>query len=188
MLNRIRLKLRFSFPAVLALLICTDREGTAILCLLGSLLHEMGHLIIMLFEKKPPSEIILYGGGIHIHGGSRSFLAASGGCMINILLFVLFRFILPDMGNVRLFAVINLILAAVNLLPVRELDGRRLLECCFIGAMTPEKAMKAVDIAERVALILVLPAVIITVFSGYMSFSAIIFFFYLLAVDIFDKM
>lgn len=188
MRDRIRLKLRFSFPAVLALLICTDGEGTALLCLMASLLHEMGHLIIMLIEKKPPSEIILYGGGIHIHGGSRSFLSASGGCLMNILLFVLFRFILPDTGNLRLFAVINLILCAVNLLPVKELDGRRILECCFIGAMSPERAMIAVDIAERVALVLVLPAVIILVFSGYMSFSAIIFFFYLLAVDIFDKM
>ena len=188
MLHRIKLRLRFSFPAVLALLICTDKEGTAILCLMGSLLHEMGHLIIMLSEKKPPSEIILYGGGIHIHGGSRSFLAASGGCIMNILIFVLFWFILPDRGNIRLFAVINLILAAVNLLPIKELDGRRILECCFIGVMLPERAIKAVDIAERVSLILVLPAVIIPVFSGYMSFSAIIFFFYLLAVDIFDKM
>lgn len=107
---------------------------------------------------------------------------------MNILLFVLFRFILPDTGNLRLFAVINLILCAINLLPVKELDGRRILECCFIGAMSPERAMIAVDIAERVALVLVLPAVIILVFSGYMSFSAIIFFFYLLAVDIFDKM
>lgn len=188
MRNRVRLKLRFSFPAVLALLLCTDGEGTAILCLIGSLLHEMGHLIIMLLEKKPPSEIILYGGGIHIHGGSHSFLAASGGCIMNILLFGAFWFLLPDRGNFRLFAVINLILCAVNLLPIKELDGRRILECCFIGAMSPEKAIRAVDIAERVALILVLPAVILLVFSGYMSFSAIIFFFYLLAVDIFDKM
>lgn len=188
MRNNIKLKLRFSFPAVLALLICTDKEGTALLCLIGSLLHEMGHLIVMLIEKKPPSEIILYGGGIHIHGGSRSFPATLAGPMTNILLFVLFMLILPDTGNFRLFAVINLILAAVNLLPVKELDGRRILECSFIGIMPPERAMKAVDIAERAALIIVLPSVILLVFSGYMSFSAIIFFFYLLAVDIFDKM
>lgn len=188
MRNSVKLKLRFSFPAVIAFVLCTDREGTALLCLLASLLHETGHLIVMLLEKKPPSEIILYGGGVHIHGGSRSFPAAVGGCFMNLLIFVLFRFFLPDMENFRLFAVINLILAAVNLLPVKELDGRRILECCFIGAMPPEKAIKAVDIAERASLILVLPAVLLLVFSGYMSFSAIIFFFYLLAVDIFDKM
>ncbi len=183
-----KLRLKFSFPAVLAFMLCTDREGTALLCLTACVLHEMGHLVIMLLEKKPPSEIILYGGGIHIHGGSKSLLCASGGCIVNILLFLIFYFILPEGEKLKLFGVINLIMAAVNLLPVKELDGRLILEGAFIAALPPHKALKALDTAEKITVLFSLPAVILLVFSGYMSFSAIIFFFYLLAVDIFDKM
>lgn len=183
-----KLRLKFSFPAVLAFTLCTDREGTALLCLFACFLHETGHLIVMLAERKPPSEIILYGGGIHIKGGSKSLPSAAGGCVMNILLFLLFYFVFPFREKFRLFGVINLILAAVNLLPLKELDGRLILEKAFIAFLPPARALKAVDITEKITVIFTLPAVVLLVFSGYMSFSAIIFFFYLLAVDIFDKM
>ena len=79
-------------------------------------------------------------------------------------------------------------LAVFNLLPLKELDGHILLERALLCAFSPEKAARSLDVCEKILLIFIVPAAAVLVFSGYMSFSAIIFLFYLLAVDIFDKM
>ena len=114
--------------------------------------------------------------------------AAGAGCAFNLLLFAAFYF-LPFAGEkMRLFAVINLLLAVFNLLPLKELDGHILLERALLCAFSPEKAARSLDVCEKILLIFIVPAAAVLVFSGYMSFSAIIFLFYLLAVDIFDKM
>ena len=184
-----KIRVKFSFPAALAVMLLTDRQRTALMCLVACLLHELGHIIVMLFERKPPREIVFYGGGIHISdGGCASAAAAGAGCAFNLLLFAAFYF-LPFAGEkMRLFAVINLLLAVFNLLPLKELDGHILLERALLCAFSPEKAARSLDVCEKILLIFIVPAAAVLVFSGYMSFSAIIFLFYLLAVDIFDKM
>ncbi len=183
----VRCEFRFSFFAVLGFMVCTDSDGTMLLCALACLLHELGHLTVMLVLHDPPDSLVFYGGGIHIRGGSTGFPAVIAGCAVNTALFLVFGLIPWENEQVRLFGVINLLIAAFNLLPVRELDGHRLLELTLIHAFTPEKAARLTDICERVMLIIILPSVILLVFSGRLNFSAIIFFFYLLVVEIFEK-
>lgn len=168
-------------------MVCADTDGTMLLCALACLLHECGHLAVMLAVRRPPSSVVFYGGGIHICGGSTGFPAAIAGCAVNTALFLVFGLIPWENEQVRLFGVINLLIAAFNLLPVRELDGHRLLELSLIRAFPPEKAARLTDLCERVMLILILPAVMLLVFSGRLNFSAIIFFFYLLVVEILEK-
>lgn len=183
----VSVELRFSFFAVLGFMICTDREGVMLLCALGCVLHECGHLAVMLAERKPPSSVVFYGGGIHIRGGSTSLPAVIAGCAVNAALFLVFGVLPWESGKLRLFGVYNLLIAAFNLLPLRELDGKRLLELALIRAFPPEKAVHYSEICERIMTVIVLPAVMLLVFSGYLNFSAIIFFFYILMVEILEK-
>ncbi len=182
-----KVELRFSFFAVLGFMICTDREGVMLMCALACALHECGHLAVMLAERRPPSSVVFYGGGIHIRGGSTSLPAVIAGCAVNAALFAVFGAFPWGSGQLRLFGVYNLLIAAFNLLPIGELDGRRLLELALIRAFPPEKAVRYSDICERVMTVIVLPAVLLLVFSGYLNFSAIIFFFYASAVEILEK-
>ncbi|MCR4779741.1 MAG: site-2 protease family protein [Ruminiclostridium sp.] len=184
---RLRTEFRFSFFAVLGFMVCTDREGAVLLCALACLLHELGHLTVMLMVRRPPSAVIFCGGGIHIRGGSTGFPAVIAGCAVNTALFLVFGLIPWENESVRLFGVLNLLIAAFNLLPIGTLDGRRLLELAVIRMLPPEKAASFTDIFERVMLVILLPAVMLLVFSGRLNFSAIIFFFYLLVVEILEK-
>ena len=159
-----------------------------LLCALGCVLHECGHLAVMLAERRPPSSVVFCGGGIHICGGSTSLPAVIAGCAVNAALFLVFGLIPWENEKIRLFGVCNLLIAAFNLLPLRELDGKRLLDLALIRAFPPEKAVHLSEICEQIMTAIVLPAVILLVFSGYLNFSAVIFFFYILAVDILEKL
>jgi len=179
--------MRFSFLAVLGFMICTDRDGVMLLGALACILHELGHLAVMLAVRKPPTSIVFYGGGIHICGGSTAFPAIIAGCAVNAALFLVCGAVPWDNERLRLFGVMNLLIAAFNLLPMGELDGRRLIELALIRAFPPEKAVRCSEMCERIMLILMIPAVLLLVFSGYLNFSVIIFFIYLLAVEIIEK-
>ena len=182
-----RFEAGFSFFAVMGVLVCTDRDGISFLCLLACVLHELGHLTVMLYEGRPPSLIRLYGGGIHISGGSRSIAAVSAGCAVNLILFALFGLPPWESYHLRLFGVMNLPVALFNLLPIRELDGKLLLDRFLLRVCPAERAVHISELCERIAAALVVPAALFLVFSGRLNFSAIIFFFYLSAVEIFEK-
>lgn len=183
----VKLGARFSFFAVLGFLVCTDSGGVSVMCMISIMLHELGHLAVMAAEKRPPSAIELYGGGIHISGGSTSFPAAAGGVAVNIMLFLLCGLIPWEWRGLRLFGVVNLLIAAFNLLPLGELDGKLMLDKALTLAFSPERAVHLSGICEKLAAAAVIPAVVMLVFSGYLNFSAVIFLFYILAVEILEK-
>lgn len=182
-----RFEAGFSFFAVTGFLICTDRGGTVFMCLLSCALHELGHLTVMLWERKPPSLIRLYGGGIHISGGSTSVPAVIAGCTANLVLFAVFGLPSWESRALRLFGAFNLLICLFNLLPIRELDGKLLLDRLLLRALPAEKAVRVSSVCEKAAAAAMLPAALFLVFTGKLNFSAIIFFFYLSAVEIFEK-
>lgn len=182
-----RAEVRFSFFAALGFLICTDREGTLFMCLAACTLHELGHLAVMLAEGKPPSSVLFYGGGIHIRGGSTSLAAVSAGCAVNLLLFVLFWFFPANGTGLKLFAVIDLLTAVFNLIPVGQLDGKAILEKISVKLLSPEAAMRLCDICEKTAAALMVPAAVVLVFTGYLNISALVFFFYLFASELIER-
>lgn len=185
---RIRPEIRFSFPAVLSVILCTDTEGTAILCLLTCILHETGHIIAMIIERKPPEHIIFYGGGIKLSGSkSNSIPVIIGGCFVNFLLFCVFYFFSRDYVS-KLFGTINFLTGLFNLMPVSPLDGYRLLEKLLVRLINPEKVGSVLKVTELIAYTVSIPLIIIFFLNGEMNFSSIVFLFYLLVVDIIEKM
>ena len=106
---------------------------------------------------------------------------------MNILLFCVFFLVPWESRELRLFGVINLLTAAFNLLPFGELDGKLMLDRALIRAFPPEKAAKLSFLCETVFTAVIIPAAAVLVFSGYMNISALIFFFYIFAVEISEK-
>ncbi len=181
-------EVRFSFPAVLSVILCTDTEGTAVLCILACTLHELGHIIMMLFEGKSPEKIIFCGGGIRLSGGiNRSIPVIIGGCAVNFILFGIFYGLCSDY-SLKLFGMINFLTGLFNLMPVQPLDGYHLLEKLLIKAISPEKVGAALRITEITACVLSAPFIILFFLNSGVNFSLVIFLFYLFVVDIVEKM
>ena len=185
---RIKPEIRFSFPAVLSVILCTDSGGTALLCLLTCVLHELGHIIVMLIERNPPEKIIFYGGGIKLSGNvSKSIPVIISGCMVNFIIFFILWF-LADNYIFRLFGTINLLTGLFNLMPVQPLDGYCLLEKLLIRLISPEKIACVLKITELIACAAAAPLIIVFFMNGIMNFSSVVFLFYIFVVDIIEKM
>ncbi len=167
-------------------MICTDKRGTAILCLTACFLHELGHLIVLFGEGNIPRAIHFCAGGIRLDcGTSRSVPALFGGCMANFLLFALF---IISGRETQLFAVINLFTALMNLLPIRPLDGGFLLEhflCRRIRAEKINAVMMAIEAIVGAAAVFTAAYLFI---NGILSASSGLFLAYLLGLEILGEL
>ncbi len=112
------------------MLLCGD-GSVALFCFFSSLFHESGHFLMMLRFHCPPQNVIFGAGGIVITRAGGRFVScraeifiAFGGIIANAVLAMLSLaafFWLQRQQWLLLFWV-NLLLPALNLLPVQSLD------------------------------------------------------------------
>ena len=123
----------FSFFAVIAIFFALDDSGYGILCIAACLCHEAGHLALLLLTKHVPDSLIFSGSGICIKQHEEASVPVlAAGCTVNFILFVIFYFFMEQNSVYKLiFAGCNLCIGVLNLLPIGELDGKKLLERFF---------------------------------------------------------
>jgi len=168
----------FTFFAIIAMFLTLDTTGFAMMSLAVCLIHEAGHLLIMLITGEKPESIMFRGGGIRISSNSTSVPVLLAGSTVNIGIFFALYFTLPktDIYPV-MFAVLNLTIGVFNLLPIGCLDGKRLLEM-FIS----EKILKAI---EAVMLVIVVVVIIVVIMHGGVNLTFAAAMVYILSVDYF---
>ena len=175
----VKLSCDLSFFAVLALFFYFD-NGSGICAFLGCIFHELGHLIVMTICGVQVNRIFLYGGGIRLTSALESSswrvkLAVScAGCMANIVLSVV-----AYLCEAYIVSAVNLLLAAVNLLPFGKLDGARIAELIFIRSVSPERVEEQLKQVKMIFVVIaafmllfvgVLPDITLLVFGGYLLF------------------
>lgn len=125
------ISIKFSFLATVALLTLSETSVSVFMSLMSCFLHETGHLLSMFLFGVDVKKIILYGAGIKIIRGyslkekKKEFIILISGCLMNIAMFLLFFFLKGD--SFKTFAVINLVTAIFNILPIKSLDGGAIL-------------------------------------------------------------
>ena len=180
----------FSFFAVISLFLLYDRTDLAIMGFTASIVHELSHIFMMTAFDIPPKSLVFYGGGIRISEKEieklrlyKQAFVISAGCVINFLCAGL-AMIFSDGSDLKLmiFALSNLLVGAVNLLPIGYFDGARLLKLLFIIKLKPERvdaAMKAVRRLFGIAALVLLIFIIVQgnanftiyIIAGYFIFS-----------------
>lgn len=118
------IKVSPGFIAAVCILLWYDRQiGAGFL--LGIFCHELGHLAVMKICRTPVTELSLRFSGAVIQGQFRGYgqelACALAGPAASIMMSAITLRDIPE------FAVINGLLAAVNLLPMYPLDGGRIL-------------------------------------------------------------
>lgn len=123
------IQMDFSFFAVLALCFFLDSNGLIFASLTACLLHETGHLLMMLVFRLDINSVIFYGAGIRLCCNierldcGRKTAVLGAGCAVNLL-----SYAVSFLCGSYAFASINLMMCAFNLIPIGDLDGAQLAD------------------------------------------------------------
>lgn len=113
--------------------------------LLALTLHELGHLTVLTLFHHPVRGITMGAGGAKIETDTLTYrqewMSAAAGPAVNLASAALLLRIEP------VFALINLGLAAVNLLPLYPLDGGRILRAALLTHLPQDQAAQILRMA-----------------------------------------
>lgn len=181
----LRVGFDFSFFAVIAIFFALDDSGYGILCIAACLCHEAGHLALLLLTGHVPDSLIFSGSGICIKQHEEASVPVlAAGCTVNFVLFIIFYFLLEQNSVYKLiFAGSNLCIGILNLLPIGELDGKKLLERFFTAFLSFRAAQTALFISELAAFALAALAAALLLFSGILNITSIFVIIYVFTVD-----
>ncbi len=148
-----KIYISFLFCITVLFFAIIDKNGYLFYVLTASLLHEIGHIIMLCFFKNAPNEINFLLGGIEFNtnnllNSKNNILVSLSGPIVNILLFVVFYKI-----NIN-FSAINLLLGLFNLLPFCGLDGATILNEILANHGYSQKIISGITILFSVGLFL----------------------------------
>jgi len=148
-MRRIRVELSCGCLLWLAWLNYLDRRNVVPMALLACFLHEMGHLFTIAHLNGTIRSIRVTASGAqmelsHPLGYKQELLAALAGPAVNLALSAVFA--QWEWGY--LFSGLNLALACLNLIPVGNLDGGRILRCFLCIICPPDFAGLICDAAS----------------------------------------
>ncbi|MBQ1183724.1 MAG: hypothetical protein IIX60_04685 [Clostridia bacterium] len=130
----IEFQISVPFAVMFAFLLVTDKTGLMSASLLAVVLHEIGHLLWMKKCHTAPKTVKMSLGGVLMVGNAfctakESISIALAGPIVNFLFTVVFYFLGVYFDNVLVvaFGVVQFLVGAINLLPVKGLDGGTVL-------------------------------------------------------------
>ncbi len=125
----------FLFCAVLCFMLVIDRTGLIVPTLFAVLIHEAGHLFAMCVADCQPRAIRLIPTSVQIvrgfspkRGGEVGITLCGPLANVSVFLSLFINYKLFGSEQSLKFALLNLVIALFNLLPVSGLDGGTLLE------------------------------------------------------------
>lgn len=182
-IRKTRIRLDFSFFAVLTLFLMLDNTSFGIAALAACGIHEFSHLLVMTFCGIPAEEITFYGAGVRISSPKADkartvpkLCVLAAGCAANFLVSAAYWFYGNDAA-----AVINLLTGVFNLLPIGEHDGAEMMKMLLIKTCRPEKVDKAIRTVGIVTALAAGGALLI--FGRGASFTLLTTLVYFLAVS-----
>lgn len=151
----------------LSLMLSFSDVQMTLMTLLAAIAHELGHIVTMICLKKDFLLPRSVASGFRIKSLSQSsykeeIIIAISGPLINLLFFAVF------IGMSPTFAIINLVTAATNLLPMKDFDGYKIISdliSVFFGCEASDKIMPHLTVAVS-SLFVFLSLFMIMIFNG----------------------
>lgn len=165
------------FLASAAFFLAGDMRINYCCAVLFSALHEVGHILALLYYGKKPKNITLGVMGIRIEKSDIALsyreecITALCGPFVNLIFSVVFALI--DMTGLP-FA-INSGLFIINMLPVKTLDGGRFVYNFLLASVDEENADKIMSHLEFFTAIMLVIIMIISLVTGYANTSFVFF-------------
>ncbi|MFI3141436.1 MAG: hypothetical protein R3Y27_03895 [Clostridia bacterium] len=191
-INQTRYKLGFSFIAVLTLMLALSNDYIVVCSIIVSVLHECGHLFFMYIFGSYPIMVEFGAFGIRIEKQENSKLTYAqeaiislGGVMVNFILCGIgFCYYLKIGSNLALqFALVNIFIASLNLMPVQMLDAGRFLKYMFLIKFSVDKTQMILEKISFLTVIFFGLFVLWYTLRVSLNYSLIVVFIYLLIID-----
>ncbi len=153
-------RIKIQAPTAVFFILLAVLEGglLSLIPFLAALCHEFGHLLTMMLFRVPVREIeiTLFGAEIRITSSISSVFARIfiyfAGAAANIITGISTILIWCDSYYALFFCACSLTLAAVNLIPIRTLDGGCILEA-VVYSLFPRYASVILDIISCISLV-----------------------------------
>ncbi len=188
----VSIRVKFMFLSIITLFLIMDKTGIAIFTLLASLIHELGHVIVLILIGHKPKELTFEIVGIKLVQPNKTIsyikeiLVLLAGPMANIIMFLLLNYSFREIYILNVFSFTHLFIGLFNLLPIGGLDGGKILNILF--------KLKFNDIfanifAKTISIIIIIPVIFISLYLFIFkhNFSLMTTSIYLLFMVIFNK-
>ena len=180
-IGKLRFWLGYEAVAAITAVLLIDRENRMIGCILAAILHEGGHLIVMLLCRVKVRGVRIRLFDVLIEADApQTFPAAVfvtlGGPGMNLLIAAASCMIAP------FFCYANLAMGLFNLFPVVSLDGGRVLTLFVARRFGDPTAQRVLRITSFVILLPLMTAGILFLFRSGYNYSLLAVSLYLLAV------
>ena len=187
--RKCRICFHFSFFAAVSLLMLCSESVYALYSLYACLLHECGHLLMMLVTGQRVKKLVFYGAGIKIipHNNcevisfTKQLAILSAGCAVNFALFTLLK---GTGGGSELFGIVNLAVGMFNILPLSFLDGGKIIALFFYRFMEYGKASSVEKCLRGINIIMVPCAAVLLYAVGVRNFTIYVTLIFLLFTSV----
>lgn len=137
-------KIKVTLPTIILLvfIVLLDFSPYILIVFTAAFIHELGHLIVMALCGIKVERITIYPFGLDIRTATSAksyhheIFIKSAGILANVTV-TLFCISFADNIYISFFVCSNLLLAAVNLMPINSLDGGDILENFMLMYMNP---------------------------------------------------
>lgn len=157
-----RIIISFTFFALIIILISLNKTEFLYSTIIFAILHEIGHLLALKYFKISIEEfkVSLFGGNIKILNNNKiqyyqNAIISFCGPLVNLFFFVLFYLLNIFLKNkfINEIYVINLVLAAFNLLPFYNFDGGKILTSILMNFLQEKTVNYIITITSFIILI-----------------------------------
>lgn len=188
----VAIRVKFMFLSIITLFLIMDKTGIATFTLLASLIHELGHVIVLILIDHKPKELIFEIVGIKLVQPNKTIsyikeiLVLLAGPMANIIMFLLLNYIFSDIYFLNVFSFTHLFIGLFNLLPIGGLDGGKILNLLFKLKFND---IFANIVAKTISIMIIIPVIFISLYLFIFkhNFSLMTTSIYLLFMVIFNK-
>ena len=182
------MKIKVSFFGVLMLLsLIFTHAYLSLAAIIAAFFHELGHFAVAHFCNVSVEELKLdiFGATIKLKKELCSYkkeaVIALGGPAVNVLIFGVLLFFKSSLsGFVGLFAVASLFLGILNLLPIENFDGGRIIYCLLIDKVDFPIAYRISQTLSLICLIFLWMLSVYLILRVSASLSMFVFSFSLL--------
>lgn len=184
MAKGLKLEIGLSTVIFFCVLVAGGVSPIAFLPLLAALLHEIGHIIVMLICGQKIARIKILPIGLDIKtapcvSSYKADIAISiAGILANIcVIMICSRFESTDTLN--FFKISNMILILLNILPIRSLDGGQILEKTLELTTSPDTAERVMKTVSFFCLVLLWSFAVWIFFESNYNFTLLMMCIYL---------